>query len=624
MSETIILDASALSPAPAVRTQLDITQWIAVAGPDWGDAAIQSYVADQAVGSNVVDYRLPNRIINIPLILKTVSGTTFSTINTQLQQKVATFQREGGWIMRQFGSTNLYADVVNATLHLGGAWLQAYKDADVDATLQLECIPDWYGDEVTLDSLGGTCAVSSVLLSSGGTATIAGDHGGRVRFLVSDTSANDQHGLLWGVRSRNYSGSATAALSYEAEALTALNGAGTAALSGASGGSVVQGTSFPAATWVPMLYTNLTAGAAPMTHVGSYRAWARCYSTSAVPQFQLQWGVGALSVPTTNDPVRLPGTAAFYMLDLGTVSIQAPPVGPTQWFGVIQAQVDTANDQAAIDRVFFQPLDESAGQLLYVNVAPASSIAATGNAGTAADDTSIGSIVWSNPTNVKARDGAYASAAHGFSHYLKATSFGFAVSTSATIRGIAVTVTRLANGGFIRDESVRLVKAGTIQTTDRAISANWPAAWTDQTYGGATDLWGGAWTPSDINNAGFGAALAANVVDPAQARVDLISITVYYTLAGGLTVAQDAVIYASKTAELRTEGMFRSDSGGTIYAPVSQVTGDLPRIPPSGLESRPIQVFVKPSRGDLDSLADGGLDGLSVVPKVRPSYLFRP
>ena len=70
--------------------------------------------------------------------------------------------------------------------------------------------------------------------------------------------------------------------------------------------------------------------------------------------------------------------------------------------------------------------------------------------------------------------------------------------------------------------------------------------------------------------------------------------------------------------------MFRSDSGGTVFAPVSQVTGDLPRLPPSGLESRPIQIFVKPTRGDLDTLADSGLDSLSVVPKVRPSFLFRP
>jgi hypothetical protein len=636
MSETVILDASALSPAPAVRTQLDVTNWVSATGtgPDWGDGAIQAYMADMAVGSSPVDYRIPNRQISIPLNLQTLGGTSFATINTQLQQKVALLQREGGWIMRTVGGTNLYADVVSATLHLGGSWFQAFRNFDVDAVLSLECIPDWYGDEVTLDTLSGTTAVTAVLLQSAGTAVVAGNHPGRVRLQVSDTSANDQHGLLWGFRARNYSGSATAALSYEAETMTALNGASTAALSGASGGTAItSSTAFPADVWVPMLYTNLTAGAAPLTHAGTYRTWARCYATTsagaAAPQFQLQWGVGALSVPTTNDPVRLPGTAAFYMLDLGTVSITPPPTGPTQWFGVVQTQIDVANDFAAIDRVFFQPLDESAGKLQYVNVPPASSISTISNAGTVANDAAIGTVAWTNPSNAKVKDATYATLAltsGQVTQWLKGTTYGFAIPTGATIKGIQTDMWWTATGGsYSNVRTMRLVKAGTVQSGTPSTTLNTPGTEFLFTAGGPTDLWGTTWTAADVNNSGFGSAFSWTCTSGSfNGFVDSLQITVYYTLSSGLTVAQDAVIYASKTAELRTDGMFRSDSGGTIYAPVSQVIGDLPRVPPSGLESRPIQVFVKPTRGDLDQLADGGLDGLSVIPKVRPSYLFRP
>lgn len=429
-----------------------------------------------------------------------------------------------------------------------------------------------------------------------------------------------------GIRCRNYSGSATAALSYEAEALTALNGAGSVALSGASGGTAVSSTAFPGDVWVPMLYTNLTAGAAPLTHVGSYRAWARCFASAATPQFQLQWGVGGISVPVTNDPVRLPGTASFYLLDLGPVNIQAPPTGPTQWFGVIQTQVDNTNDHVAIDRLYFQPLDEAAGKLQYVPVPPASSVAATGNATVGADNSGTGTLTWAGTANIS-NPSSYATAiGPGTTHYLFATGFGFAIPTGATIKGISPSLKRQASAASsVLDAGVFLLKAGAVAGTTRAAAGYWPTAPSANSYGGPTDLWGTTWTPAQVNASNFGIALSAQIVTSQNAYLHgRVAITVYYTLAGGLTVAADAVIYASKTVELRTEGMFRSDSGGTIYAPVSQVTGDLPRLPPSGLEGRPIQIFVKPTRGDLDTLPDGGLDGLSVTPKIRPSYLFRP
>ena len=47
----------------------------------------------------------------------------------------------------------------------------------------------------------------------------------------------------------------------------------------------------------------------------------------------------------------------------------------------------------------------------------------------------------------------------------------------------------------------------------------------------------------------------------------------------------DATLYPNQSAELRTDGIFREDTGGTSYAPAPH-TGALPRLPPSGLENR--------------------------------------
>lgn len=86
----------------------------------------------------------------------------------------------------------------------------------------------------------------------------------------------------------------------------------------------------------------------------------------------------------------------------------------------------------------------------------------------------------------------------------------------------------------------------------------------------------------------------------------------------------DAVLFASQSAELRTDGIIRETAVGGSYGPVSAPAGDLPRLPPSGLENRLVEVLVKPSRGDLDTLPDSAIDDVSVQVFYRPCWLFVP
>ena len=124
----------------------------------------------------------------------------------------------------------------------------------------------------------------------------------------------------------------------------------------------------------------------------------------------------------------------------------------------------------------------------------------------------------------------------GMTNYLVATAYGFAIPSTATIKGITVEMERSATVAFhTGDQQARIVKGGVIGATDKALGSNWPAADAYATYGGGADLWGETWTPADINAASFGFAFQGKgTASPATnvAQVDHIRITITYTLPG--------------------------------------------------------------------------------------------
>src|SRR5215204_5448647 len=113
MPERITLDPTEVSTG---RASFDITPWMSEDGADWGDSEIQAYMADQARGATPVDFRVPNRQVQIPLRLRDRGGTAFASVRALVQAKAALFQREGGWLRRLTSGGTVYADVVNASL----------------------------------------------------------------------------------------------------------------------------------------------------------------------------------------------------------------------------------------------------------------------------------------------------------------------------------------------------------------------------------------------------------------------------------------------------------------------------------------------------------------------------
>ena len=133
--------------------------------------------------------------------------------------------------------------------------------------------------------------------------------------------------------------------------------------------------------------------------------------------------------------------------------------------------------------------------------------------GTMADDSSVGTISWSDPNNAKASDDQYslASASTGtfYSHYLKATNFGFAIPAGATIDGILVEIEKKKGvSGGTYSEVVKIIKAdGTLGSTNKGNSTNWSSTEGYDSFGGATDLWDESWDADKINDVDFGVVL---------------------------------------------------------------------------------------------------------------------
>lgn len=161
--------------------------------------------------------------------------------------------------------------------------------------------------------------------------------------------------------------------------------------------------------------------------------------------------------------------------------------------------------------------------------------------GTASEDSSSGGARnWgSNTSKILAEDGNAALTVNTVSsgeqsYYLLGTNFGFSIPSGATINGIVVEwKIQSAFGGRGSDYKVRIVKGGTIGSTDRSVG-EWPtSALTFVSYGSSSDLWGETWAYTDINSSTFGAAISvtANLGTYCVPAVDYVRITVYYTAA---------------------------------------------------------------------------------------------
>ncbi len=672
-TESIILDPSEV--ADAERTELDIHDGdilVAKSGPDWGESALQLYKTQQAWGEVVVDTWAPNRQVQIPLVVGGNNPVGFSAARLALQAKVARIQAEGGWLKRTLkDGKKLYLDIVRggASLKMGGGDEQALYDIDADAVLTLECLPDFYEDEITSSDHVETTNPELIAVE----AVAKGDYPGRLTITVDEDSGVDQLGLKAALRCRHYDSAATAALVYEAEALTALDAAAATALTGASGAgkNTIAHTNL-GANWTPVLGT-LIGGTTWMTHQGLYRLLVRVYTTSATPpDLRFIYDIGDAVNPTENDQVTIPGTDNFYLMDLGEVRLDAAPVGTHRWQGMLQAKGAVGGENVYIDRVWFWPVDDGCVTL----TAPIDpSIGGTTYAARDEFNQAAGNLTGKSPavspgvyaamTNSDTTDFTVGSgvaqrtATSDSGTIVAGTLKGRALGTGLNI-GDTVAHLDISNSAVAQVEQglmVRVVDEKNFLLVDLAhhTASQYNLSVFKVVAGSLTALASknidvAPTSDSTLTVAAIGAsvlvyinAVGAPLGEPTYVLSDTDlsgalktgDIDIYdqcingpctrtYDNFGVWTPNLDAVLYAKQSAYLRWDGNYRESLDGLSVGPVADPTGDLLRMPVSGEENRSVEIMVKASRGDFGLVPDSGIDDISYKLAYRPSHLFVP
>lgn len=157
------------------------------------------------------------------------------------------------------------------------------------------------------------------------------------------------------------------------------------------------------------------------------------------------------------------------------------------------------------------------------------------------DTTGVGTKTWSNPSNAVGNNTTDATNASvdlsltSTSHWLVAT-FAHGLSSSDTINGVAVAIRRYAtlnDSTAPQDNSVKLVKDGTISGNDKASATTWPqtGAWSSD-YGSSSDLWG---ISSLTGSNTIGVAVSVKANDPNDlAYVTAFRATFTYTTSSGV------------------------------------------------------------------------------------------
>lgn len=658
--ERIILDP--VEVALADRDELELHDepfQVGEEGPDWGTAEIEGFMARRDVGEAMIDYRLPNRTVTIPLTLG--AGGSFDLARQLLQAKVSRINEEGGWLKRILPSGKyVFLDIVKASLKYGGSSHQALVGGfDPNVELVLEALPEFYGDVIDLKTHEGTGSVAWV-------EQIDGNLPGRVDLEVNELASKDQLGLAWHFRCRNYSAASTAAWAYEAEALTLLDAASVVALLGASGGNAVRHNNL-ATAWTPVLSLRLTAGTY-LTHVGVYDIWARVYTTSAsAPYLRLLYDTGDLVSPQENVQTKIPGANSFFLVNLGQINIQSAVFGAQRWQGAIQARGASGGENVHIDKVWLQCADEGSGVLtaqpqfdiglngytaidrfLQAEGALTGKTVEIGGknytalSGSDTDDFTV--IAASDVirrtalSDTETLKGRAVGLALGLADMVAEVSFARSIAgTQGTSSGLMVKATNSENyikayyfdefslagvvlevvrGGVLKIFSSVLVAPRKTGVLRLAVVGDEIAVFLDGQRITFTTHSAFPTDPVSLMAAG-----GAYVWDGATKAV---AVTREYDNFAVWVPDFDAVAFAGRNTRLASQGMYRLDAAGIAYGPVSYPGSDLPRIPVSGPEERPVEIALKGSRGNFADVPDSGLDKLSGQLAYRPCWSYVP
>jgi MSHA biogenesis protein MshQ len=232
----------------------------------------------------------------------------------------------------------------------------------------------------------------------------------------------------------------------------------------------------------------------------------------------------------------------------------------------------------------------------------ASAVTVSASPGTCTSS-AIGLLAWTNPTNARTSNTTYATATATSATGLQLTdnltcnNYGFAIPAGSTINGVQVNIRRKissTNSTTGQDSGVYLINSsGAINAgTNRATATAYTTSDVVDVHGTATDLWGAAWTVTDINSTNFGAAYQGSISKTTSSTtrtisVDYIQITIDYTAPPTVTSINRAsanptapatavawtVVFSTSMTGVDSSDFLLVQSGGVSGATITSVTG---------------------------------------------------
>jgi hypothetical protein len=143
---------------------------------------------------------------------------------------------------------------------------------------------------------------------------------------------------------------------------------------------------------------------------------------------------------------------------------------------------------------------------------------------------------WKNVNNVFVSDDNRASYNKSFQEILSATSFSF-LEVAGIVDGIKVEIEGYGTGANppIGDQiDLALTKDGSSVAGAWKTAVTLPNGAGNEAYvarGGAEDLWGTTWTPSEVKSSSFGVLIRDTDFSASPLYIDHIRVTVYFTTA---------------------------------------------------------------------------------------------
>ncbi len=269
--------------------------------------------------------------------------------------------------------------------------------------------------------------------------------------------------------------------------------------------------------------------------------------------------------------------------NIGPINVTADGSGSVVLSGLDPGNYNNFEITSTSEVVCFQCFIQPAGYDLTYTEAPACPISgpsSTPSTTTAMAPTSATSVnceaiaaTWNSPTNALANDGNIASVTLSqallgvrASHCLHLTGFNFNVPACAVITGVSMDLGATSTSSESEDRIIQLLNNGSYIGNNQAIGS-WPTSGTNS-YGGTTNTWGAALTPSLVNSGAFGVIVKTGIDiqlfnnTDVIVGVDYVEMTVHYTLPE--VCAEEAVSFSVTNSPDVTNYTWTAPAGAIV------------------------------------------------------------